>query len=173
MVDNATQARAIVSACRYPPRGIRGVASSTSRATGFGADARYLAEADDRITVIAQIESRAALGAIDEIAAVEGIDAIFVGPGDLAASLGHLGNPQHPDVQAAIDHAKARIDAAGKPAGIFALSREDAQLRIAQGYRFLSIGTDIGLLARGARALLESVSLRESVAPTSQSGEDA
>lgn len=156
MVDSANQARGIVSATRFPPRGIRGVASATSRASGFGADAAYLAEAHEKVAVIAQIESRVGLDALDEIAAVEGIDALFIGPADLAASLGHLGNPRHADVQAAIAHAKRRIDAAGKPAGIFALSPEDARDRIAQGFRFISVGTDIGLLAKGAAALRES-----------------
>ncbi|QGP80413.1 HpcH/HpaI aldolase family protein [Sphingobium sp. CAP-1] len=157
MVDSADQARAIVSAARFPPFGTRGVASATSRASGFGADKAYLTTAQEKVTLIAQIESRAALDAIDAIAAVEGIDALFIGPGDLAASLGHLGDPRHPEVRQAIDHAKARIDAAGKPAGIFALSVDDAKLRITQGYRFISIGTDIGLLANGAAALLGSV----------------
>src|SRR5690606_26688911 len=107
MVDSAAQAAQVVAATRFPPRGIRGVASSTSRASAFGADRTYLANAHEHVTVIAQIESRAALAAIEEIAAVEGIDALFIGPGDLAASLGHLGNPRHPDVQDAIGHAIA------------------------------------------------------------------
>ena len=157
MVDSAEQAAAIVAACHYPPRGIRGVASATARATGFGTDTAYLAEAAERITLIVQIESRAALDNIDAIAAVDGVDALFIGPGDLAASLGHLGRPAHPEVQDRIAAAKARIDAAGKPAGIFALSAEDAAERIQQGYRFISIGSDIGLLLNGAKALLARV----------------
>jgi 4-hydroxy-2-oxoheptanedioate aldolase len=157
MVDTAEQAAAIVAACRYPPEGIRGVASATARATGFGTDAAYLREAASRITLIVQIESSAALANIDAIAATPGIDALFIGPADLAASLGHLGNPAHPDVQAAIVHAKQRIDAAGKPAGIFALSAQDARQRIDERFRFISIGTDIGLLLKGAQALIASV----------------
>lgn len=157
MVDSAIQARDIVSAARFPPLGTRGVASATSRASGFGADRTYLAQAHERVTVIVQIESRAALEEIDAIAATEGVDALFVGPGDLAGSLGHLGNPAHPEVQAAIDHARERIFAAGKPAGIFALSTEDVRRRKVEGYRFISVGTDIDLLARGAATLLEAV----------------
>lgn len=157
MVDTAEQAAAVVAACRYPPLGIRGVASATARATGFGADAAYLKEVAQRVTVIVQIESRAALENIDAIAATDGIDALFIGPADLSASLGHLGNPAHEEVQQAIDHAKARIDAAGKPGGIFALSPEDARRRMDQGFRFISIGTDIGLLSRGAANLLAAV----------------
>ena len=157
MVESAAQARRIVAATRFPPLGIRGVASATSRASGFGADASYLATAHETICVIVQIESRAGLEALDEIAAVEGIDALFIGPADLAASLGHLGQPGHPVVQAAIADALRRIAVAGKPAGIFALSPEDAAARIAQGIGFVSLGTDIGLLARGAKILRESV----------------
>lgn len=154
MVDSVEQARAVVTACRYPPHGIRGVASATARATGFGADPAYLREVAERVTLIVQIESRAALENIDAIAAVDGVDALFIGPADLSASLGHLGNPGHPEVQQAITQAKEAIDRAGKPAGIFALSADDAQARMAQGYRFLSIGTDIGVLSRGATNLL-------------------
>jgi 4-hydroxy-2-oxoheptanedioate aldolase len=157
MIDSAEHARTVVAATRYPPHGVRGVASAVSRAAGFGANPDYLATAHLGLAVIVQIESRAGLEAIDAIAAVEGVDALFVGPADLAASLGHLGNPGHPEVQQAIDHAKARIDAAGKPAGIFATSPEDARRRGEEGFSFISIGTDIGLLARGAAALLGSV----------------
>jgi 4-hydroxy-2-oxoheptanedioate aldolase len=157
MVDTTAQAAGVVAACRYPPQGIRGVASATARATGFGADPAYLKEVAQRVTVIVQIESREALDNLDAIAATDGVDALFIGPADLSASLGHLGNPGHDEVQRAIAQAKAQIDAAGKPAGIFALSPEDARRRVAEGFRFISIGTDIGLLARGAAELLASV----------------
>ena len=162
MVDTPEQARAVVAACRYPPEGIRGVASATARATGFGTDPAYLHEAAERITVIVQIESRSGLENIDAIAATPGVDALFVGPADLAASLGHLGDPMHGEVQDAIAHAKARIDAAGKPAGTFALSPDDARRRIDEGFRFISIGTDIGVLLKGAQALIEAVGDRGS-----------
>ena len=87
---------------------------------------------------------------------VDGVDGLFIGPADLAASLGHLGNPRHETVQAAIDQAFAAIHAAGKPAGIFALDPEDAAARAAQGFAFISVGTDIGLLANGGRRLLQT-----------------
>ncbi len=154
MIESAEQAERIVAATRFPPIGIRGVASATSRASGFGANVQYLASAHEEICVIVQIESRAGLEAIDAIAAVEGVDALFIGPADLAGSLGHLGNPRAPDVQAAIAHVLKRIVAAGKPAGIFALSPEDARTRMREGVNFISVGTDIGLLANGARRLL-------------------
>ena len=158
MVESVEQAAALVAATRYPPAGIRGVASAISRAAGFGANADYLATAHEDICLILQIESRAGLDALDGIAAVAGVDALFIGPSDLAASLGHLGDPRHPDVQAAIADALVRIAAAGKGTGIFALDTADARARIAGGANFVSVGTDIGLLARGARALLAEVS---------------
>jgi 4-hydroxy-2-oxoheptanedioate aldolase len=153
MVGSAAQAADIVAATRFPPRGIRGVASSTSRASGFGTNRRYLAEAHEKTGVIVQIESADGLAAIEQIAAVDGVDALFIGPADLAGSLGHLGDPRHAEVQAAIDDALRRIRAAGKPAGIFALDANDAARRIADGAAFVSVGSDIGLLAAGARQL--------------------
>jgi 4-hydroxy-2-oxoheptanedioate aldolase len=153
MVDSAAQARQLVAATRFPPHGIRGVASATSRASGFGRDRDYLSQAHERTGLIVQIESRRGLEAVAEIAAVDGVDGLFIGPADLAASLGHLGDPRHPAVQAAIDHALGAITAAHKPAGIFALDSEDAERRMEQGFAFISVGTDVGLLAQGARQL--------------------
>ncbi len=153
MVESAEQARMLVSATRFPPRGIRGVASATSRASGFGSNPRYLVDAHEDICLIVQIESRAGLGAIEEIAGTEGVDALFIGPGDLAAALGFLGNPDHPEVQTAIEDALLRIRKAGKASGIFALSVDDAKGRIAAGASLVSIGTDIGVLMKGARGL--------------------
>ncbi|MHA3791728.1 HpcH/HpaI aldolase family protein [Rhizorhabdus wittichii] len=157
MVESAAQAEMLVAATRFPPRGIRGVASATSRASGFGADGGYLARAHEDICLIVQIESRAGLDAIEEIAAVDGVDALFIGPGDLAGALGHLGNPGHAEVQDAIAGALDRVQRAGKAAGIFALSPEDARARMAAGACFVSIGTDIGVLMKGSRGLLDAL----------------
>ncbi len=157
MVETADHARELVRACRYPPHGIRGVSSATSRGADFGQDGDYLHTASERITLIVQIESRAGLNNLGAIAAVEGVDALFIGPSDLAASLGHLGDPLHPEVTAAIDEARATIAAAGKPAGIFAVSPEHARQAIADGFAFVSVGTDIGLLISGARQVLQAV----------------
>lgn len=157
MVETAQQAADLVRACRYPPHGIRGVSSATSRGANFGQDVDYLHSASERITLIVQIESRTGLDNVAEIAAVDGVDALFIGPSDLAASLGHLGNPLHPEVTAAIDRAYAAIAAAGKPAGIFALSPDHARASFAQGFAFASVGTDIGLLIRGAQDVLKAV----------------
>jgi 4-hydroxy-2-oxoheptanedioate aldolase len=153
MVDTAEQARHVVAACRFPPRGIRGVASATSRAARFGTNPNYLAEAHEDLCVITQIESRTALDGIEAIAAVEGVDALFIGPADFAGSLGHLGNPAHPDVKAAISDAFTRIARSGKPCGIFARDADQAQAYFAAGFAFVSVGTDVGLLANGARDL--------------------
>jgi 4-hydroxy-2-oxoheptanedioate aldolase len=154
MVESAAAAEAIVAATRYPPAGLRGVASAITRASAFGATPSYLATAHEDLCVIVQIESRAGLDALEAIAGVPGVDALFIGPGDLAASLGHLGDGAHPEVQAAVDDAIRRIQAAGKPAGMFAASAADGRRRRAQGCSFVSVGTDIGLLAGGAKQLL-------------------
>ena len=157
MVETAEQAAQLVRACRYPPHGIRGVSSATSRGANFGGNPDYLRDANDLVTLIVQIESVKGLENIDSIAAVEGVDAMFVGPADLAASMGHLSNPHHAEVKEAIASAKAAMDRAGKPAGIFALDAEHARECIAAGFRFVSVGTDIGLLIAGARGVLASV----------------
>lgn len=158
MVNSAEQARMVVAATRFPPRGTRGVASATSRASGFGADTRYLVEAHAKVTVIAQIESREAVAAATDIAGTDGIDAVFIGPGDLAASFGHLGDPHHPEVQETIAATKSWVESAtGKPVGIFAFSPQDAAQRVAEGYAFVSVGTDIGLLTKAVRQVLDDV----------------
>jgi 4-hydroxy-2-oxoheptanedioate aldolase len=153
MIESAEQAASVVMAMRFPPVGIRGVASATCRASGFGREPNYLSEANARVGLIVQIESAAGLAAIEAIAAVDGVHALFIGPADLSAGLGHLGNPRAPEVQSAVDAAIGRIRASGKPAGIFALDAEDAANRIAQGVSFASVGTDIGLLRNNAIAL--------------------
>lgn len=152
MVGSVAQTESLVSATRYPPVGIRGVAGLT-RASGFGAKPDYLATAHENICLILQIENRAGLEAIEEIAALPGVDAIFVGPSDLAGALGHLGDAGHPEVRDAISSAIQAVRRAGKPAGIFAASAESARLYVAAGAQLVSVGSDIGLLSNGARAL--------------------
>lgn len=155
-VQSAAEARRAVAATRYPPLGMRGVAGM-SRATRYGTLRLDTQAADAGVALILQLETPQALDALEEIAAVEGVDALFIGPADLAAALGHLGNPRHREVQAAIDGAIGRIAATGKASGIFALDADDAMVRLADGVCFVSIGTDIGLLARGAEALRAEV----------------
>ncbi|MSP32512.1 MAG: 4-hydroxy-2-oxo-heptane-1,7-dioate aldolase [Pseudolabrys sp.] len=151
-VQNAEEARRAVASTRYPPQGIRGV-SVAARASRYGRTPEYLTKANAEICVLVQVETRSALGEIEAIAEVEGIDGVFIGPSDLAASLGHLGNPQHPDVQKAIENAGKRLKAVGKPAGILTGNEEEARRYIGWGYLFVAVGADVGLLARNADAL--------------------
>ena len=152
-VQNAEEARRAVAATRYPPHGIRGVSVAT-RANGFGRIKDYFARANDEICVLVQVETRAALDAIGEIAAVDGVDGIFIGPSDLAADLGHLGAPGHEEVQSAIAEAVKAIRAAGKAPGILAPLEADARKWLDAGCLFVAVGSDIGILARGSEALL-------------------
>jgi 4-hydroxy-2-oxoheptanedioate aldolase len=151
-VQNAEEARKAVAATRYPPAGIRGVATTT-RAGKFGRIKDYLRKANDEICVLVQVETKTALDNLESIAAVDGVDGVFIGPSDLAAALGHLGNPAHPDVQAAISDAVKRLKAKGKPAGILTSVEADAKRYLAEGYAFVAVGTDMGLLARNGEAL--------------------
>jgi 4-hydroxy-2-oxoheptanedioate aldolase len=141
-----------VAATRYPPAGVRGVAGS-GRAAGYGRIAGYLQKANSEICVLVQVETRPALDQLEAIATVEGVDGVFIGPGDLAASLGHVGDSRHAAVQAAIKGAADRLQAVGKPAGILALDEAETRRYIEWGYRFVAVGMDVGILARGADAL--------------------
>ncbi|MEM7237562.1 MAG: HpcH/HpaI aldolase/citrate lyase family protein [Pseudomonadota bacterium] len=152
-VQNADEAAAAVAATRYPPGGVRGVAGG-SRATRYGRVSGYHARAHDELAVVVQIETAEAVAQIDEIAAVDGIDALFVGPADLAASMGHLGNIGHPDVQAAIREAATRAHAAGKPIGTLAVDVDVANIYFDYGYDFIAVAVDAVLLARAADALV-------------------
>jgi 4-hydroxy-2-oxoheptanedioate aldolase len=151
-VQNAEEARAAVASTRYPPQGIRGV-SVAARASRYGRTPGYLGKSNAEICVLVQVETRSALSELEAIAEVEGVDGVFVGPSDLAASLGHLGNPQHPDVQAAIKDAVTRLKKVGKPAGMLTGNEEEARRYIDWGYLFVAVGADVGLLAKNADAL--------------------
>ena len=151
-VEDAEQARAAVAHTRYPPRGVRGY-SATPRASGYGRIADYARRCEGELCVLVQVESRAGLANIEAIAAVDGVDGLFVGPGDLAAALGHVGDPKHPEVQGAIEDAIARIRACGKPAGILTPDEALARRYIALGSVFTAVGSDQGILARGAEQL--------------------
>ena len=153
-VQSAEEAAAAVAATRYPPEGLRGVASMT-RANRFGRAADYFDRANEEICVLVQLESRRALAELDEIAAVEGVDGVFIGPADLSADLGHLGDPGHPEPQAAFADAVARIRAAGKAPGILAPVEADARRWIEAGCLFVAVGADVGILARQADALAQ------------------
>jgi 4-hydroxy-2-oxoheptanedioate aldolase len=151
-VQNADEARRAVAATRYPPHGIRGVAVAT-RASRYGRVSDYPGRAQEELCVLVQLETRVALGNLESIAAVDGVDGLFIGPSDLAADMGHLGDSAHPEVRAAIDDAVRRIGATGKVAGILAPVEEDARHWLALGCRFVAVGSDVGLLARQSEAL--------------------
>lgn len=151
MVDNAEEASEVVTYCRYPPLGVRGVASS--RAARWGTTENYFADADDQVCLIAQIESVEGLANIDSIAAVDGIDALFVGPSDTAAALGHLGNPGHPEVQEAVMGALRAIQRSGKPAGVYGATPEAAQRYREAGASFVIVGVDTMVLAKSLNGL--------------------
>jgi 4-hydroxy-2-oxoheptanedioate aldolase len=153
-VQNAEEARQAVAATRYPPVGVRGV-SRISRATRFGRVRDWSRRAHEELCVLVQVESRQALASIEAIAAVEGVDGIFVGPADLAADLGHGGEPGHPEVQAAIDDAITRIRQAGKPPGILTLDEAQGRRCLDLGALFVAVGMDIDLLVRSTRSLLD------------------
>ncbi|MDO4263821.1 MAG: HpcH/HpaI aldolase/citrate lyase family protein [Deinococcus sp.] len=155
MVDTAEQAADVVAATRYPPAGVRGVASALVRASRWGSREGYLTRAEEELCVLVQVETALALQNLDAIAATEGVDGVFVGPADLSASLGRLGQPNHPEVQAAIWDAAERIRAAGKAAGILAVNEADARRYLEWGYTFVAVGVDVMSLTQGARAALE------------------
>jgi 4-hydroxy-2-oxoheptanedioate aldolase len=154
-VQDAEEARRAVSAVRYPPKGIRGVATA-SRASRYGRVPDYLTKADSEICLLVQVETRASLNRIEEIASVEGVDGVFIGPSDLSASLGQIGKPGHPDVQRALEEAVRRLTAVGKPAGILTGNHDEARRYIEWGYTFVAVGSDVGLLSRGADQLAKT-----------------
>jgi 4-hydroxy-2-oxoheptanedioate aldolase len=151
-IQNADEARRAVAATRYPPEGIRGVAVAI-RANRYGRVKDYVKRVHDELFVMAQIETRVALGNLEAIAAVDGVDGLFIGPSDLAADMGHLGNNTHPDVRAAIADAVGRIRASGKIAGILTPVEADARHWLELGCLFVAVGSDVGILARQSEAL--------------------
>lgn len=153
MVDTAADAQAAVAAAHYPPRGIRGVGSALARASQWNRVPEYLARASEFVTVIVQIESVEAVENAAEIAAVDGVDAVFVGPSDLAASMGLLGQQEHPEVVAAVERTIAAVRSAGKPVGVNAFAEATARRYLAAGVDFILVGADVALLARGSEAL--------------------
>ena len=153
MIETADQALRALRATRYPPEGIRGIGSSLARASRFSAIPDYLKTANDQICLILQVESRAGLSALDDILAIDGIDCVFIGPADLAADMGHLGNAGHPEVRAAVLDALAHIAASGKAAGM--LSTEEGFIAdcVQAGARFVGVGIDVVAYVGAMRTL--------------------
>ncbi|WP_135229039.1 4-hydroxy-2-oxoheptanedioate aldolase [Deinococcus fonticola] len=153
MIDTAEQAQAAVTATRYPPQGVRGVGSALARASRWNSIPDYLHRADSEICVLVQAETREALKNLDSILAVEGVDGVFIGPADLSGSLGHLGNPGHPEVVTAIEDTIGRIVGAGKAAGILSSDVNQAKRYLELGATFVAVGVDTSLLAQASRNL--------------------
>ena len=154
MVDSVEYAEALVQAMRYPPEGIRGVASGT-RAGQFGLTDDYLSTANQEACLIIQLESRKALQNLDDLLSVDGVDCLFIGPSDLSADMGHLGNPAHPDVQKAIESTLTRIRDAGRSAGIYVGNAETARKYVSWGANFLAAGNDLGILAKAVSSVAQ------------------
>jgi 4-hydroxy-2-oxoheptanedioate aldolase len=155
MVETADQARQLVRDVTFPPHGDRGVGYALGRASRFGTIADYGTTADAQICLLVQVENRRGLAALDEILAVDGVDGVFIGPADLAADMGHIGHAEHPDVQAAIMDALARIRAAGKAPGILSTQDQMTNDALAAGAQFVAVGADVLLLGGAARALAD------------------
>ena len=153
-VQTAEEARQAVSFTRYPPHGVRGFAGAP-RASDYGRIKDYAHRCAQEICVLVQVETVEGLNNLEAIAQVDGIDGVFIGPGDLSAALGHLGNPKHPDVLAKIDEAIARIRACGKPAGILTGDETLAKHYVDQGCLFVAVGADQNLLRDSSQVLAQ------------------
>lgn len=159
MVESAAMAQALVSATRYPPQGIRGVGSGLARSSRWNRYDDYLHAANDTTCLLVQVETADALAQVDDIAAVDGVDGVFIGPADLAASMGYLGQAMHPEVRKAIDDGIARIRRAGKAAGILCADEPLARHYLDQGVTFIAVGIDTALLASASRSLAAKFAL--------------
>ncbi|UVM41155.1 4-hydroxy-2-oxoheptanedioate aldolase [Pseudomonas sp. B21-017] len=168
MVESAEQARELVRAIHYPPQGIRGVGSALARASRWNSIPGYLDKADEQMCLLVQIENHEGLANLDAITAVEGVDGVFIGPADLSASMGHRGNPGHPEVQAAIEDAIVRIQKAGKAAGILSADETLARRYIELGAAFVAVGVDTTVLMRGLQTLAGK--FKDAPVPTSSGG---
>ncbi len=155
MVDTVEQARALVSATRYPPEGIRGVGASAARVSRWGTVPGYLQNANESIGLLLQAETVEALGNLDAICAVDGVDGVFIGPADLSASMGQRGNAGHPEVQQAIEQAIATIRGHGKAAGILTPDTTLAQRYLTLGATFVAVGLDALVLRDGVKRLAD------------------
>ncbi len=152
-VNTADEARAAVRAVRYPTDGIRGVAGSP-RAAHFGNNSlEYMRRANDEIFLMTAVETPEAVSNLDEILAVENLDGIFIGPMDLATSMGHFGNPGHPEVQATIAEIEQKVFESDKILATVSGSWQDAKMKYDRGYQFLLLMSDTTTLSKTARSL--------------------
>lgn len=156
MVNTAEDAQAAVAACHYPPLGVRGVGSALARSARWNRIEGYLNRASETITVMVQIESAEAVANVEDIVGTEGVDGIFIGPSDLAASLGVIGQQNHPEVLDAVAKSIEAGLAAGKFVGVNAFDKATAQRYIDAGAHYVGVGADVALLARASEALAAS-----------------
>jgi len=151
MIETVTHAHEMVQAMKYPPEGTRGVGAYAARASSFGGTPEYLTTSNEQTCLLLQIENRAGLEALDDILAVEGIDGVFIGPSDLSANLGYLGQPEHPEVQKVIDAALDKIIASNTAAGILTMNLDLVKKYSDMGVGFIAAAMDIPMLATTAR----------------------
>lgn len=161
MVESAAQASELVRAMRYPPRGVRGVGSALARASRWNQIPNYLHTAERDLCLLVQIESRLGVTNLESIVSVEGVDGVFIGPSDLAAALGHIGDPQHEGVQEVIGRALDLIRKSGKAAGILSNDVDMARRYIDMGFQFVAVGIDVSLLTRAAHNLVSTFRARK------------
>ncbi|PLW77950.1 HpcH/HpaI aldolase family protein [Cohaesibacter celericrescens] len=157
MIDSVEQAREAVKSILYPPKGVRGVGAALARASLYNSIPDYLITANDEVCLILQIESMAGIAALEDILALDGIDGIFIGPADLSADMGYLGNPEAKEVQTVINKAISTIQSAGKAAGILTFDPAMAETYKAMGVDFLAVGSDVSILAKGLANLARSL----------------
>jgi 2-dehydro-3-deoxyglucarate aldolase len=169
MIQSAAEAKAAVAATRYPPHGVRGIAA-VHRASRYGTVPAYLKTASAEICVIAQIETPEAMAKLEEFAAVDGVDALFVGPGDLSGAMGHLGDIANPKVQAALADAAKRAKAVGKACGIVGPNPDMVRSFLAMGYSYVAIASDMGMMVSRANEFLGAVRGTPAAAQTKPSG---
>ena len=160
MVDSAADAQRAARAVSYPAQGVRGVGAALARSARWGRVPDYLAQARKSISLIVQAESAASVESIEEIVAVEGVDGIFIGPSDLSASMGLLGQQTHPDVVAAVEHVISAAHAAGRFVGVNAFDPQQARAYVEAGADFVNVTADVALLARAVEAQAASWNLR-------------
>jgi len=151
MVETAQQARELVRCLRYPPEGIRGMAAT--RASSWGRNASYAKEANREVCLLVQVETLEGVRNLDAIAATDGVDGVFVGPSDLSAACGHVGDPWHPEMMKLHEDLFRRIQTAGKAIGILTLDEALARQHVDMGASFIAVGTDSNLMVKSTSAL--------------------
>lgn len=157
MVETAKQAEQLVRAVNYPPHGIRGVGSLGARASGFGSIPDYLTTADAQVCLIVQVENKIGVQNVDDILAVEGIDAVFIGPSDLSADMGFIGQAGAPEVQKVVNDTLEKIIASDKAAGILTFDMGLVEQQVKMGVDFIAVSMDVPMLTSSAKTLVSKV----------------